>query len=879
MADVDEFLTFGAWVKRQRKQMGLRQEDLARQVSCSLIMIKKIEAGDRRPSRQVTELLAQHLQVAPAERERFLRLARTVTPERSGFYGVPDGALPYDLPLALTPLIGRNAHVQDVCALLRDGQARLVTLTGPGGVGKTRLGVQIAANLHDAFADGIIFVPLAAVSAPERVLPTIAQAVGLQRAVDSPSMDNMLDYLRERELLLFLDNFEQVLPAAVDLLRCLQVAPRLRLLVTSRARLQITGEWEVRVPPLDLPDLQALPAVDELAEYTAVALFVQRARSAIPGFALTEQNAPAVAEICVRLDGVPLAIELAASRCKVLSPSALLAGLKGIDSLSPLDLLASDAPDISPRQHNLRKTIEWSFNLLPAAEQILFCRLGVFVGSFSLDAARTICGGSLYGPESSPQTALEVIDALMGLVNQNMLSHLPGEEDAPRFVLLELLKEFALERLAQKGALDDLRRRHAAFFLVWVDRDVVPHFHAQDQALWLDRLEAEHDNLRAALSWCLKDSASAETGLRLGVHLWEFWLARGYVREGLDWLKRLLQLPQAGAPTRLRAQLLNGAGLLAWTKGEEGAQAWLDESLELCRQLEDISGVAWALNHLGQVAASQADYVRARTLFEESKRLFHQLGKTSNLAWVVNNLGKVYLDSGQARARPVFEEALRLFEQAGDQRGIAWTFYQFGQLSLSEMDTGNAFRLFEQCRELFHRIGDRRGQAWSTYHLGCLSLVEHAFDRAYDYLKESWKYLGHLNFTEGSGWVVYYLGRASQACGDLPEALALYAACLHNFSRQNDRWGMPLALVGAASAIAALGRWALAAQWLGAARALQAGLFGYVSTRSEEDNARFQLESERFVKEKLGETAFEKMWVLGYTAPEQAILAAKTVKV
>ncbi|HSH81837.1 MAG TPA: adenylate/guanylate cyclase domain-containing protein, partial [Herpetosiphonaceae bacterium] len=451
---------------------------------------------------------------------------------------------PNNLPLQLTPFIGRERELAAVCERLLDVTTRLVTLTGPGGTGKTRLALQVAADLLDHFANGVWFVDLAPIADPSLLVSTIATALGVRETGGQSLLDSLKAYLREKQLLLVLDNFEQITAVADQVAALLAAAPALKVLVTSRVPLHVRGEHEYAVPPLPLPDRAAGTSPDRLSQYEAVRLFIDRARDVQAAFAVTNTNAPAVAEICHRLDGLPLAIELAAARVKLLSPEAILQRLD-----RPLKLLSGGARDLHTRQQTLRATIDWSYNLLAPKEQTLFRRLGVFTGGFDLAAVDAVCGT---GDEAG-----DVFDTVAALVDNSVVRPVETLDGEPRFTVLETIREYALERLEAAGETGGLRRHHVEYFLLLAERGDL-ELRGPNELAWLNRLETEHDNLRAALQWTL-DQREAELGLRLVGALTLFWRYRGHWSEGHAWLERLLAVGDAAAPA-VRARALAGAG-------------------------------------------------------------------------------------------------------------------------------------------------------------------------------------------------------------------------------------------------------------------------------------------------------------------------------
>ena len=720
---------------------------------------------------------------------------------------------PNNLPIQPTPFIGREKEVAAVSRLLKRPDVRLVTLTGPGGVGKTRLGLHVAAELSDDFANGVFIVALAPLNDPTQVVPAIAQTLAISEASDRPLFTLLQAFLKEKQVLLLLDNFEQVGDAAVMLAELLAACSQLKIVVTSRIGLNVRAEHEFAVPPLSVPTLKQLPDLKTLSHYEAVALFIDRAQATKPDFSVTNANAPAVAAICAHLDGLPLAIELAAARIKHFSPHTLLTRLE-----QGLSVLSGGSRDLPARQQTLRGAIAWSYDLLSPEEQKLFRHLAAFVDGWGLEAAESIC-------IAREGLAEDMLEGMASLVDKSLLRQEEQAAGETRFWMLQTLREFGLEQLARSGELEATRQAHAEYYLR-LAQEAQPSLQAAEQGRWLARLELEHENLRAALYWLLaqarggseQSKQQAERILSFCTALSWFWSIRGYGREGQNFLEQALALREGvGVPVKARA-LYTAADLAFLLDDTERTEKLGSESLHLFKELGDKAGMAdglfllgtnaWAkgrytlarpqleeaaslyqemeerwkrgrcLTQLARVSTMQGEYEQAQELLEQSQAIYRALGDKERLGWVLYLLARLLFLSGRdiAAASNITEQSFTLLQEIDNPWERAYPLVLFGQITLQHDNYAQARALFEESRNSFNEVGDQAGMAEALIGLASVATMQGDFVATRDLYQESFLILQRIQYKELISPCVEGLATLAAEQGELVWAAHLWGA-------------------------------------------------------------------------------------------------------
>ncbi len=806
-----ESAPFAALLKRFRLAAGLSQEGLAEQAALSPSAVSALERGvNRKPYLETVRLLADALSLNSDQRTILLAAARPeLTASLETADSVADDAAPgpdgpargagrdmtddteeaparHNLPVALSHFLGRTEDQVRLFELLEG--ARLVTLTGPGGVGKTRLALKVAEALLPSCPDGVWLVELAALTDPASAPGAVAAALSIREEPGVPIPTTLAKRLRSKQLLLVLDNCEHLIDTCATIAAALlRVCPDVRILATSREGLDVSGERLYQVPPLSVPDLRRTQSPDPVGSYEGVRLFVARARDRRPDFALTTENERAVAEICVRLDGIPLAIELAAARVGSLEPAVIAARLDDRFALS-----AWGARTALPHQRTLRGALDWSWDLLNEPERILLRRLSVFAGGWTLDAAEAVCVGQGVADR-------DVADLLDGLVGKSLVqverAPTAGDSRETRYRLLETVRQYGWELLIASVDLATVRRAHAVHYLA-LAAEAESKLVGAEQGRWLARLETEHDNLRAALTWAMVGDVSSvpsvpggpaveqasvigrsEVGLRLVAALYRFWDLRGHLSEGWEWTRQALDRADTVAP-EVRAQALLWAGILLWRLGNhDRARPLFEQGLQAQRHLGDRSGVAQSLNNLGIAALSRGRFDEARAYFEESLDLRRELGDKPGLAGLFDNLGLIALDQGRLRSGPAgLEQCLQLRRELQDQIGIISVLTNLGLVARFQGDYGQARSLYEQSLLLVRALGDQPAIGTLLNNLGILARLRGDHAQSWIFHEEGLRLLRQMGDRYLGAELLGNVGQLLVAQGHLRRAALLLSA-------------------------------------------------------------------------------------------------------
>lgn len=741
----------------------------------------------------------------------FLPALSPVAPVRIPHMGQPSHHVNvhfFHLPAQLTPLVGREQDTAQVCAFLRRFEVRLLTLLGPGGVGKTRLALTAATELSDEFVNGVVFVSLAPIRDPHLVISAIAHALKLHQG----TLEDVQHFLRDRHLLLVLDNFEQVASAAPHVVDVLLACPYVRILITSRVALRVQGEHEFPVLPLSIPDLRTLsqvPADAILDHYAAIALFIQRVQALLPHFQLTSENVHTIADICIRLDGLPLAIELAAARMKLLPPQALLVRLS-----QRLSVLTDGARTLPERQRTLRNTLQWSYDLLNADEQRLFRRVAAFVSGCTLEAIAAVCG------VGGRDQASEVLSRVSSLLDHSLVYQTKQEGEEPRLAMLETVREYALDCLEEIGETEDIRRAHALYYLTLAE-EIAPHVKRGGQQLrWLGKLTEEQENLRAALGFLI-EHREAELAVQLSGALWWYWVNRGYFSEGRAFLAASLGLPHEGKRTRARARALCGAGELALRQSNyHVATALLEESVASYQELGETRGLAETLLHLGLSLAYVQRFSEARTLMKQSIALSRETDDTWLLGHAQDSLSRLAWEQGDIETtRVLAEKNLQLAPLLGDIRAQISPRKLLATLALVEGDYRRATDLAEALLTISQEASDRESEFSALSTLGTVALRQGDHAQASVLYNRCLSVASEIGGARNSSMALARLGEVAYELGNYALAAEQYRESLSLIGAFEDKEVEGVIFLGLARVAKAEKQYRRAAHLLGAATA------------------------------------------------------------
>lgn len=860
-------VSFGEWLKRQRKAEGWTQAQLALQISCSTSALKKIEAEERHPSRQIVERLAKIFNIPSNEQISFLRFARGdwQSAPAAGVENAPwrtSHISPRSqIPTRLNKLIGREHDVSQARQYLADASTRLVTLIGPPGIGKTSLSQQVAEVSTGDFSDGVFFVALAPLNDPDLVASTIGQTLRFEGRGKSSDIDLLKDGIADKQMLLVLDNFEHILEAAPIVPELLTACPNLKILITSREVLRVPGEWIYPVPPLTVPQPSQSKETDVTAtqNFSALSLFAERARAVQSSFKLNPENTDVVTAICSRLDGLPLAIELIAARIRLMSPQELFSRMD-----DRFTLYADGMRAMPVRQKTLHSAIAWSYDLLTREEQKFFAHLGVFVGGFTLEAASQVTG-----------KAADTLTGIMALLDKSLLQRVVSEKEESRFTMLFTIREFALNRLDEMNEAAKLHDQHLKYFLDLAEQ-ADKEIHGPRQVEWLDRLEAEHDNYRAALDWCITNG-DIESALYLIGSLsgqGRFWSVRSYFGEARKWFDKVQLLLDHSQYHLAYATALNGVSFIASLQGDySSAISMAEESQRICESMGSAGemGLAGALYGIGRAEFwGGGDRQHAQTCFERSAAIYRTSGNRWEQALALFGLGIVARErNNYEQAQAFFEEGLALFKELEDAFGLGRVYELLGRLSRDQGNYDQAYRMHEQGLKYDRHLRFQVGISSSLLALGIISRIQGDYDQAETLLEEAANICREFSLADDIS--AFYSGCANLHRGDY----AVSKAHFIQFTKINHKLGIHNqvgeGLFGLAAVAAGLQQYERAARLAGAGQAVHDAI-----AWAMDPNDRIEIDPLlQIARERLGDTKFEALAAEGHAMTmEQAVTYA-----
>lgn len=818
-----QFETFGELLRYLRRRAGLTQQELAIAVGYSESQISRLEKNERAPDEAMLAarfVPALYLDKEPEWSRRLLELGKaTHEPSPTLGPGIESAGTPNNLPVQLTSFIGRKKELAEIIDLLAS-QTRFISLIGPGGSGKTRLALRVAGDQLGAFPDGVWLVELAPLSDAALVPETIAAVLGVEPELGKPVSVSLQEHLKKRRVLIVLDNCEHMVHSVASLLEALlRACPDIRVLATSREILGVPGELSFYVSSLSCPEPGSQLDIDRLMDYEAVNLFVERGRLRVQDFALSEENANAVVQICQRLDGIPLALELAAARLRMMQVDQIATRLDNV-----FRLLTTGTRTALPRHQTLQASFDWSYDLLPIEERLLFQRLAVFAGGWTLEAAEAVCAGG----------ALEtagVLDLVSQLISKSLVQVMPDKgKRSARYRMLEPIRQYAYSKLGGSEELTIVRRKHADYYLQFIENQ--PNWSRNvPQIRWYDMVETEIDNLQAALSWCLSQPDGAELSFRLANSLSFFWYVRANWDEARNLLRKALSHPQA--------------------------QLYPEAEVN-------------ALHHLGDMIALQSDFAEAAAAFSQGLMLAQELGDLSNTAWMMNRLGWVAREQGEARkARLRLEQSIQMCKELGDRHQAGWSIITLAEVAVSQEDVHSALSLLEEGQEIMQEYKDSFGIGWALNHKGHTAQLEGEYARAIDLHLSSLAYFGEVGSQHGIAWAEHGLGESALGEGNITVARSHLMRALQRFYTLGDRTGISWCLAGLAG-VAALDEEPERAGYLwGAAEALRTKLGTRTPPAARATRERLEAE----VRRSLGWATFTEAWEKGANAPLSQIIA------